>query len=52
VLVDFDFALRAGEFVVVNGPSGVGKSILLHIASCLDAPAAAPCRWPFRTCGR
>jgi ABC-type lipoprotein export system ATPase subunit len=38
VLVDFDFALRAGEFVVVNGPSGVGKSTLLHIAGGLDAP--------------
>jgi ABC-type lipoprotein export system ATPase subunit len=38
VLVDFDFALRAGEFAVVNGPSGVGKSTLLHIAGGLDAP--------------
>ncbi|AFM19238.1 ABC-type antimicrobial peptide transport system, ATPase component [Mycolicibacterium chubuense NBB4] len=38
VLVDFDFTLRAGEFVVVTGPSGVGKSTLLHVAGGLDAP--------------
>jgi ABC-type lipoprotein export system ATPase subunit len=38
VLVDFDFALQAGEFVVVTGPSGAGKSTLLHIAGGLDAP--------------
>ena len=38
VFDDFDFTLRAGEFVVVNGPSGVGKSTLLHIAGGLDAP--------------
>ena len=38
VLVDFDFALDAGEFVVVTGPSGAGKSTLLHIAGGLDAP--------------
>ncbi len=38
VLVDFDFTVNAGEFVVVNGPSGVGKSTLLHIAGGLDAP--------------
>jgi ABC-type lipoprotein export system ATPase subunit len=38
VLVDFDFTLDAGEFVIVTGPSGVGKSTLLHIAGGLDAP--------------
>ncbi|WP_428341845.1 ABC transporter ATP-binding protein [Mycobacterium sp.] len=38
VLVEFDFALHAGEFVVVTGPSGAGKSTLLHIAGGLDAP--------------
>ncbi len=38
VLVDFDFALTAGEFVVVTGPSGAGKSTLLHVAGGLDAP--------------
>ena len=38
VLIDFDFALDAGEFVVVTGPSGAGKSTLLHVAGGLDAP--------------
>ena len=38
VLVDFDVVLDAGEFVVVTGPSGTGKSTLLHIAGGLDAP--------------
>jgi ABC-type lipoprotein export system ATPase subunit len=38
VLVDFDFTLQAGEFVVVSGPSGAAKSTLLHIAGGLDAP--------------
>jgi ABC-type multidrug transport system ATPase subunit len=38
VLIDFDFTLDASEFVVVTGPSGVGKSTLLHVAGGLDAP--------------
>lgn len=38
VLADFDFAVHAGEFVVVTGASGAGKSTLLHIAGGLDAP--------------
>ena len=38
VLADLDFALDAGEFVVVTGPSGAGKSTFLHIAGGLDAP--------------
>ena len=38
VLVDVDFTLDAGEFVVVTGPSGTGKSTLLHIAGGLDVP--------------
>ena len=40
VLVDFDFTLDAGEFVVVTGPSGAGESTLLHVAGGLDAPDA------------
>ena len=38
VLSDLDFALDAGDFVVVTGPSGAGKSTFLHIAGGLDAP--------------
>jgi len=38
VLSNLDFALGAGEFVVVTGPSGAGKSTFLHIAGGLDAP--------------
>lgn len=38
VVSDLDFALDAGEFVVVTGPSGAGKSTFLHIAGGLDAP--------------
>ena len=38
VLVDLDFTLNAGEFVVVTGPSGTGKSSFLHIAGGLDEP--------------
>lgn len=38
VLSNLDFALDAGEFVVVTGPSGAGKSTFLHIAGGLDAP--------------
>jgi ABC-type lipoprotein export system ATPase subunit len=58
VFVDFDFALGAGEFVVVTGPSGVGKSTLLHIAGGLDAPdsgtvsVAGQDLWTMRTRAR
>jgi ABC-type lipoprotein export system ATPase subunit len=38
VLVDVDFTSEPGEFLVITGPSGTGKSTLLHIAGGLDAP--------------
>ncbi len=38
ILKDFDFCLRTGEAVAVVGPSGVGKSTLLHILGTLDRP--------------
>mgnify|MGYP001579257825 FL=1 len=39
VLRDVSFDVEAGEFVCVMGPSGSGKSSLLHILSGLDAPS-------------
>ena len=36
VFENLDFALWSGEFVAIIGPSGVGKSTLLHILGCLD----------------
>jgi len=40
VLKGIDLAIRAGEMVSVIGPSGVGKSTLLHIVGALDPPSA------------
>ena len=38
VLSDVTFALAAGQAAAVTGPSGSGKSSLLHILGGLDAP--------------
>jgi ABC-type lipoprotein export system ATPase subunit len=38
VLVDFDFTLHAGEFVVVTRPSGSGKSTHCISPAGWDAP--------------
>jgi len=35
-----DMTLRRGEFVAVMGPSGSGKSSLLHLLAGLDVPSA------------
>jgi putative ABC transport system ATP-binding protein len=40
VLEDLSFELAAGEFLCLMGPSGSGKSSLLHLVAGLDEPAA------------
>ncbi len=38
VIRDLDFVVATGEMVAVVGPSGVGKSTLLHLIGLLDRP--------------
>ena len=40
VLKGIDLEVSAGEIVVIMGPSGVGKSTLLHLIGGLDRPTA------------
>ncbi len=40
VLEGVDLSIRSGEAVAIVGPSGVGKSTLLHILGTLDRPTA------------
>jgi len=38
ILKNLDFHLNEGETVAILGPSGIGKSTLLHILGTLDRP--------------
>lgn len=40
ILKGVDLTVRRGEFLAIVGPSGVGKSTLLHILGGLDRPTA------------
>lgn len=40
VITDLDLDVAAGEMLAVVGPSGVGKSTLLHLIGLLDRPEA------------
>ncbi len=44
VLRGIDLAVEKGEIVAIVGPSGVGKSTLLHIMGALDTPTAGSVR--------
>ena len=44
VLRGVGFAVEEGEFVCIMGPSGSGKSSLLHLLSGLDEPSAGQIR--------
>lgn len=40
VLKDISLSISEGESLLITGPSGVGKSTLLHIAGALDLPSS------------
>jgi lipoprotein-releasing system ATP-binding protein len=40
ILQGIDLEVRAGEILAITGPSGVGKSTLLHLLGALDRPTS------------
>lgn len=40
LFADIDLILSAGEFVAIQGDSGIGKSTLLNLAAGLDSPSS------------
>ena len=40
ILLGVDLDVREGEILAISGPSGVGKSTLLHIMGTLDTPTS------------
>ena len=51
ILRDVSFSLNPGEIVALVGPSGIGKSTLLHIAGLLEKPNKGDVFIGNRPCG-
>lgn len=52
VLKGVDLSIEKGEFVAIVGPSGVGKSTLLHLLGALDRPTAGEVLYDDLSLGR
>ena len=40
-----DIFITSGEYVAITGPSGRGKSTLLHLLGGLDSPSSGEAHW-------